>query len=101
MPLYTDLADELADAIRRGALRPGERLPSVRQARASRQVSAATVFQAYDLLESRGLIESRPRSGFFVRAARAASAAEPQAAPASPEATEVSIGDLVMQVLGI
>ena len=100
MPLYTDLADELADAIRRGALRPGERLPSVRQARASRRVSAATVFQAYDLLESRGLIESRPRSGFFVRAARAGSAAEPQAAPASPEATEVSIGDLVMQVLG-
>ncbi|MCK6401036.1 MAG: PLP-dependent aminotransferase family protein [Sphaerotilus natans subsp. sulfidivorans] len=100
MPLYTDLADELADAIRCGALRPGERLPSVRQARASRRVSAATVFQAYDLLESRGLIESRPRSGFFVRAARAGSAAEPQAAPASPEATEVSIGDLVMQVLG-
>jgi len=103
MPLYTDLADELSDAIRRGALRPGERLPSVRQARASRQVSAATVFQAYDLLESRGLIESRPRSGFFVRAARASAVAEPLAAPATPEsteATEVSIGDLVMQVLG-
>lgn len=103
MPLYTDLADELSDAIRRGALRPGERLPSVRQVRASRQVSAATVFQAYDLLESRGLIESRPRSGFFVRAARASAVAEPLAAPATPEsteATEVSIGDLVMQVLG-
>ncbi|MFM2347407.1 MAG: hypothetical protein RL654_2160 [Pseudomonadota bacterium] len=100
MPLYTDLADELTDAIRRGALRPGERLPSVRQARASRQISSATVFQAYDLLESRGLIESRPRSGFFVRTPRGLGTAEPLAAPTSAESTEVAISDLVMQVLG-
>ncbi len=32
------------------------------------RVSFSTVVQAYLLLENRGLIEARPRSGFFVRA---------------------------------
>ena len=100
MTRYTELADEMTDAIRRGALRPGERLPSVRQACASRGVSASTVFHAYDLLEARGLIESRPRSGFFVRGAQRGLAAEPVATLPAGETTEVAIADLVMQVLG-
>ena len=100
MTRYADLADDLTDAIRRGALRPGERLPSVRQACASRGVSASTVFQAYDLLEARGLIESRPRSGFFVRAPQSGVAAEPMATMPVGDTTEVAIADLVMQVLG-
>ncbi len=42
------------------------RLPSVRQASSSYHVSASTVFQAYYMLERRGLIVARPRSGYFV-----------------------------------
>jgi DNA-binding GntR family transcriptional regulator len=38
----------------------------VRQLVASRNVSPATVFEAYYLLEARGLIRSKPRSGYFV-----------------------------------
>jgi DNA-binding transcriptional MocR family regulator len=68
---YQRLAEELAETIARGLLRPGERLPSVRQACAHWGLSPATVFQAYARLESEGLIEARPRSGFYVRAARA------------------------------
>lgn len=64
--LYEQLADALARRILAGSLQTGQRLPSVRQACAQAQVSPATVFQAYDLLESRGLIEARPRSGFYV-----------------------------------
>ena len=43
------------------ALRPGDRLPSVRQASASRHISASTVFEAYYLLEARGLVQARPQ----------------------------------------
>ena len=66
--LYEKLAAELGDAIERGALRPGTRLPSVRRLAEDRAVSAATVVQAYGILEGTGKIEARPKSGFFVRA---------------------------------
>jgi len=65
--LYEQLAAELGDAIERGALRPGERLPSVRRLAEERAVSVATVVQAYGVLEGAGLVEARPKSGFFVR----------------------------------
>ena len=70
MNRYTKLAQETEALIRAGVLRPGERLPSVRQACRIQGVSPVTVTQAYALLESRGLVEARPKSGFYVRAAR-------------------------------
>ena len=57
---YQHLALELEQQIAGGVLRPGDRLPSVRQACSSRGLSASTVFQAYYLLESRGLVRRRP-----------------------------------------
>jgi DNA-binding transcriptional MocR family regulator len=97
---YQQLAEELADGIRAGALRPGERLPSVRQTCAQRGVSPSTVFQAYGQLELQGLVEARARSGFFVRATRRAPRAEPQVAPPRAEATPVAVSELVFELLG-
>src|SRR3989344_7160738 len=97
--LYEQLADSLAQRIRDGGLQAGERLPSVRQACAQAQVSPATVFQAYDLLESRGLIEARPRSGFYVRKQARGKAPPAQAEPARADSTEVAISELVFEVL--
>src|SRR5689334_6272178 len=65
--LYEHLADELGQAIDRGALRAGDRLPSVRRLAQERSVSVATVLEAYLRLENAGLIEVRPKSGHFVR----------------------------------
>jgi DNA-binding transcriptional MocR family regulator len=65
--LYEQLASELGDAIERGSLRAGERLPSVRRLAEDRALSVATVVAAYTMLEGTGLIEARPKSGFFVR----------------------------------
>ena len=65
---YELLARELEQQIAAGVLRPGDRLPSVRQTCASRGLSPSTVFQAYYLLESRGLVRAAPRSGYFVTA---------------------------------
>jgi len=66
MKRYAALADEIGAAIRTGTLRAGDRLPSVRVAAASHGVNPATVFQAYYLLEARGLVRARARSGYFV-----------------------------------
>lgn len=97
--LYEQLAEALALRIHEGSLQPGERLPSVRQTCGQAQVSASTVFQAYDLLESRGLIEARPRSGFFVRKQPRKAAPPALALPARADSTEVAISQLVFEVL--
>jgi DNA-binding transcriptional MocR family regulator len=97
MSLYQQLADELAQGIAEGVLRPGERLPSVRELRRRRGLSAATILQAYALLERRGLIEARPRSGYFVGAARAMPTPTPGDAAT---VGEVAVSDLVFAILG-
>ena len=97
---YERYADEIAELIRTQALRPGDRLPSVRQACASRRISPSTVFEAYYLLESRGLVHARPRSGYYVNAPRAPAQAEPAAAIPAPQTTRVEISELVFDVLG-
>ena len=97
--LYQRLADEVASAIERGLLRAGERLPSVRATCQQRGVSPATVFQAYALLEERGLIEARPRSGYYVRAQRKPRRALPSAAPVQPQPAAVSVSDVHLQLL--
>ena len=81
--LYEHLADELGQAIDRGALRAGDRLPSVRRLAQERSVSVATVLEAYLRLENAGLIEVRPKSGHFVRR-RQALTAEPRTATRIP-----------------
>ncbi|GAB3629277.1 2-aminoadipate aminotransferase [Pandoraea terrae] len=66
MTLYETLADDIESQIQKGVYRHGDRLPSVRQTSQQRQISITTVIRAYLLLESRGLIVSRPQSGYFV-----------------------------------
>ncbi|HEY9101144.1 PLP-dependent aminotransferase family protein [Chitinimonas sp.] len=66
-PRYQQLADDLSHCIRSGVLKPGDQVPSVRQLCALHDASPATVTHALHILEDRGLIEARPRQGFFVR----------------------------------
>ncbi|AKU21730.1 PLP-dependent aminotransferase family protein [Massilia sp. NR 4-1] len=98
MKLYEALADEIAGMIAKNVLRPGERLPSVRQQQERRGVSPSTVFQAYYLLEARGAIESRPRSGYYV-AQRQPLVPEPDASRPDGVSTVVDVSELVFSVL--
>lgn len=66
-PLYQQLAEHFATAIHQGTLKPGKRLPAIRRVAQSHQVSVNTVISAWQMLEDRGLIESRPQSGYYVR----------------------------------
>lgn len=65
--LYERVASIVERQIASGALRTNERIPSVRSMSRTANVSVATVVQAYMRLESIGLIEARPQSGFYVR----------------------------------
>jgi DNA-binding transcriptional MocR family regulator len=63
---YRQIEQQLQQQIVSGTLGPGARLPSLRHVSARSRVAVSTVLQAYAELERKGIIESRPRSGFFV-----------------------------------
>jgi len=96
---YERLADQLSELIKRGDLPPGARIPSVRAACKAWGVSPATVFRAYYLLENRGVIRARPRSGYFVSPGPIETTqASPTPLPGIAPKT-VNVSDLVFEVL--
>src|ERR1051325_3518411 len=97
--LYERVALRISELIEHGTLRPGERVPSVRKYSEQQDVSIATVMQAYRLLESRGLIEARPQSGYYVRTRHWTPAPEPEIYRPKPAAMNVKVSELVLQVI--
>jgi DNA-binding transcriptional MocR family regulator len=93
--LYERLARQLASRIDDGTLRAGERLPSVRRLSRQHKVSISTVLQAYLALENRGLIETRPQSGHFVRHFRQDGLPEPRVSRPSLTPRRVTMRTLV------
>ncbi|MDP2825666.1 MAG: PLP-dependent aminotransferase family protein [Sulfuritalea sp.] len=89
--LYENLANEFATLIGNGQLRPGDRLPSVRHLARQRALSISTVVQALRTLESRGMVEARPQSGYYVRR-RPARMVDAMALAAAPAAGPVEVG---------
>ena len=71
VPIYRQLMDQIRQAVARGRLRPGSRLPSVRVLSRELVVNPNTVARAYTELEREGVLNTRQGLGVFV--------AEPQA----------------------
>ena len=100
MKRYEALAADIEASICAGVLRPGDKLPSVHHTCTSRGVSASTVFQAYYLLEARGLVQARERSGYFVRAGLRRAPPEPeQASQPTGQSIAVDVSERVFEVL--
>lgn len=100
MKRYEELAEAIAKSIREEVIKPGEKLPSVRETSKNRAVSPSTVFEAYYLLEARGLITARPKSGYYVNssAKRLRPLAE-QSKNTVVQHQEVDVSELVFEVL--
>jgi len=65
-PLQHKLTRGLVDAIRKGAVHPGIRLPSERSLAQALSISRTTVVAAYDALRESKWLESRTGSGTWV-----------------------------------
>jgi len=65
--IYLQVAEGLEKMISEEVLKIGDKLPSVRMLSEEYGISMGTAFQAYYHLEGKGLIESRPKSGYYVR----------------------------------
>src|SRR5215831_11539579 len=98
-PVYQKLANLLEGLIHDRALRPGDRVPSVRRFSSQQRVSVPTAMQAYATLETRGLIEARPKSGYFVRARQANRAPAPRSHTAAPKITILAKSDPLQSLL--
>ncbi len=68
LPLYHQLAEHLIAQIHRGALSPGDRLPSEPEMSRAYGIGRPTVRQATEVLVRRGLAERRRGAGTFIRA---------------------------------
>ena len=69
------LADQIVAGIKRQIddrhLRPGAKLPSIRDFAKSQNVSRFTVVEAYDRLVALGYLQSRRGAGFYISATAA------------------------------
>lgn len=63
---YQQLENWLLKRLQEQRWLAGERLPSIRNLCEQQSVSKATVLHAYQRLEALGLVESRPKAGYFV-----------------------------------
>jgi len=68
VPTYLQLVQQVEHALRLGYLKPGDRLPRVREAVASLAINPNTVLKAYRDLERKGLASGRPGQGTFIDA---------------------------------
>src|SRR5262245_15491985 len=99
-PLYAQLASDFRRQIDGGVLRVGDKLPSIRSLKRGRRLSAATVIEAYLLLERDGYVRARDRSGFYVAQPPSSALPPPHvAAAAMVPPAPVGISELVAEVL--
>jgi GntR family transcriptional regulator / MocR family aminotransferase len=66
LPPFLQIGRALTDDIRRGRLRPGDRLPGSRDLAAAAGVHRNTILAAYDELVAEGWLETAPGRGTFV-----------------------------------
>lgn len=65
--LYEKLYEQIIEKIKTKELKAGQSLPSIRSLSRDLKISINTVKKAYYQLEVEGYIESKPRSGFFIK----------------------------------
>lgn len=75
-PIYKQLVDQFEDAIRSGALKPGEQIPSMNDFAAQLGISKETVKKTYVILREKGLLIPQQGKGFYV--AEASDATKPR-----------------------
>ena len=68
LPAYLQLVGQVRQALRLGWVKPGDRLPAVREVVSGCGVNPNTVLKAYRELELAGLVEARQGAGTFVSA---------------------------------
>lgn len=96
--LYVEVADRIESLIEKNSLKVGDKLLSVRALSKEQGISLSTAFQAYYHLESKGLIEARPQSGYYVKFSPQHGMDLPTCCKPSDEVVPVSLDEIISSV---
>ena len=66
IPIYVQIRDQVLRAIGTGVIKPGERMPTMRQVAVALRIDLNTVRHAYDTLARSGALTIQPARGTFV-----------------------------------
>src|ERR1700683_1092733 len=97
MTRYQTIANELASMIAKGLVRAGDRVPSVRSTMRKHRENPGTVVRGSRALEAQGLIDPRPRSGYFVRSSGVKRLAEPKQFKVTRRSSAALVSELIFE----
>jgi DNA-binding transcriptional MocR family regulator len=95
---YAEVAERIESLINKKILKVGDKLLSVRALSKEQGISLSTAFQAYYFLESKGLIEARPQSGYYVKYSPEHILDLPNVCDPIDDALPVSVDDMINSV---
>lgn len=95
---YMEVAERIESLIEKKILKVGDKLLSVRALSKEQGISLSTSFHAYYYLESKGLIEARPQSGYYVKYSPEHILAMPEVCIPPDDAVPVSVDDMINSV---
>jgi len=93
--LYDEITGNIADKIKTGVWKAGERLPSVRTLSKEHGISINTAKRVFLELEAQSLVQSRPQSGYFVSSLRYLKLPLPETSQPLPVANSVEPDELI------
>ncbi|HZZ76497.1 MAG TPA: PLP-dependent aminotransferase family protein [Puia sp.] len=96
--LYVQIATRLENQIRQNLLKSGDKLPSVRALSEEQGISLSTAFKAYVELESMGMIEARPKSGYYVKVLPARFSRAPEVKPPLKKIRQVNVSQMIAMI---
>jgi len=96
--LYHEVAERIETLIEKQTLKLGDKLLSVRALSKEQGISLSTAFQAYYHLESKGLIEARPQSGYYVKFSPQNTFDLPTCCEPTNEVLPVTLDDMITSV---
>jgi DNA-binding transcriptional MocR family regulator len=96
--LYVRIATRLENQIMQNLLKSGDKLPSVRALSQEQGISLSTAFKAYVELESMGMIEARPKSGYYVKILPARFSRAPEIKPPLKKIRQVNVTQMIAMI---
>ncbi len=96
--LYHEVAERFERLIHDHVLKSGDKLLSVRALSKEQGVSMSTAFQAYSILENKGLIEAREKSGYYVKFTPREFPQVPHHELSMKEARKTSVDDMIAEI---
>src|ERR1700733_455087 len=96
--LYIQIANRLEKQIKQNLLKSGDKLPSVRALSQEQGISLSTAFKAYVELETMGMIEARPKSGYYVKILPARLTRAPEIKPPLKKIREVNVSEMIAMI---